>query len=1090
MERKNLISKSKNISYDIILFKINEFKCSNYNNFIRDFAQLEKLFKYNKKNIFTEILFFSKHNIHKILFVSNEIIDFDYKIIKKKNLFPYLFYLDLLIVDQPIFVDYSYNIKLINKIHEINKKETNSIKKLFISRIIIDLINNYKNLENYDEYKEEKMINLTNEENENIISNSITKFKDFNLEINIEKIKKDKIDKIYIEIIILLIKSNNLENLYLFSQLGLENIKISEEMLLELKNALSLHNKYMQQYEIIELNEIFNPKKNKFYYFLFKYVLKNPIYIYQIPLLFNLRIKLKQAIKSNLIENILSNIINEIKITNKIIYVINTILDSKYYFDKFKNSFNKIIVEKYNLYYQNIINNKLPISYYLFNSNHLKSLNKNEIVKKLNILNHNSNKKKKKYNKLVNQNIKEQNINKELENYNIEKYTFLNEDNKFIMKKKLENDNKKEIEENNINNIIIHNNYSDCPKKEEIIINKKTKYNWKKKKKEDSSKRSLDPSLKNDEYMHIRNLILNNSKFYLSNNIKNKIFINEIYIGEYFIKLNTDKYKDYIHYFLSLNKKDIFIKSYLKLSDFIEFIKNKIQKEFKYNYRLNIELYFKKANKKNCQFFNISFKFAFYDPTNGQKIELNEINILVNGFKSEIKNKIIKEINKESFEDIPYYDYKNEDNNDCSLHSLNFIVQDNLDNENENNCNLIISLKSKKNFPKLDNKISFIKSFQEGYYFAFSENKILIYNEFRAYKKEISEFKNSKLKISYIYYNKNNKYEVKLLINSNNKFYLLLLNLKQLKYEIKEVILWQNGNVNKGENDCKKNLFSFLIENNRIISDKNSINYFIYYNNNNNESKQFINEFLRSEIKNYILLIKNESSNDSDILYFINFHDGKRLKKIKGYFFSTYSYSLSEIRNNKNKEETKILFACKKYNYIKNKNGILLIIPYLKNGREMFDYFYETGNFEVYCICQISNKKEESNNKQTKNLHRINTQKSSEINSNSSQINNNIIRITHYDNVEISYFLAGGFDIIKKHPLIKLYKLSIIKRIFKEKIEIEIEFIQDIEVENGENYVGPIICIIQSDNFRNILAVDLNGVIHTYCVYLINNEKK
>ena len=40
MERKNLISKSKNISYDIILFKINEFKCSNYNNFIRDFAQL------------------------------------------------------------------------------------------------------------------------------------------------------------------------------------------------------------------------------------------------------------------------------------------------------------------------------------------------------------------------------------------------------------------------------------------------------------------------------------------------------------------------------------------------------------------------------------------------------------------------------------------------------------------------------------------------------------------------------------------------------------------------------------------------------------------------------------------------------------------------------------------------------------------------------------------------------------------------------------------------------------------------------------------------------------------------------------------
>ena len=127
-----------------------------------------------------------------------------------------------------------------------------------------------------------------------------------------------------------------MENLHLYSQLGLENIKISEEMLLELKNSLSLHNKYMQQNEIIEPNEIFNPKKNKFYYFLFKYILKSPIYIYQIPLLFNLRIKLKQAIKSNLIENILSNIINKVKITNKIIYIINTILDSKYYFDKLR----------------------------------------------------------------------------------------------------------------------------------------------------------------------------------------------------------------------------------------------------------------------------------------------------------------------------------------------------------------------------------------------------------------------------------------------------------------------------------------------------------------------------------------------------------------------------------------------------------------------------------------------------------------------------------------------------------------------------------------------------------------------------------
>ena len=61
-------------------------------------------------------------------------------------------------------------------------------------------------------------------------------------------------------------------------------------------------------------------------------------------------------------------------------------------------------------------------------------------------------------------------------------------------------------------------------------------------------------------------------------------------------------------------------------------------------YRLNIELYFRKENEGNCKYFNISFKFVFCEPMNNGKIELNETNILINGFKSGIKNQIIKEI--------------------------------------------------------------------------------------------------------------------------------------------------------------------------------------------------------------------------------------------------------------------------------------------------------------------------------------------------------------------------------------------------------------------------------------------------------------
>ena len=189
-----------------------------------------------------------------------------------------------------------------------------------------------------------------------------------------KKLKKDKIDNIYIEIIIsvlIKIKTNKLECFKLYSQLDLENIKITEEMFLKLKKALSISNTYMHQYEIIDVREIFDQDKIIFYYFLLKYVLKNSIYIYQIPLLLDLSIKLKQAIKSNLIENILFEIINEVNLTKNIRYVLKTILDSKYYYNKFKNSYNNIKKRKYNnLYYLNNINknNKLPITDCLLDS--------------------------------------------------------------------------------------------------------------------------------------------------------------------------------------------------------------------------------------------------------------------------------------------------------------------------------------------------------------------------------------------------------------------------------------------------------------------------------------------------------------------------------------------------------------------------------------------------------------------------------------------------------------------------------------------------------------------------------------------------
>ncbi len=63
-----------------------------------------------------------------------------------------IFYLNLLINDNKAIVNYSYSIDLINEITNLQKKISDTIyKKIIISKIIIDLIYNYKQSDNYKE---------------------------------------------------------------------------------------------------------------------------------------------------------------------------------------------------------------------------------------------------------------------------------------------------------------------------------------------------------------------------------------------------------------------------------------------------------------------------------------------------------------------------------------------------------------------------------------------------------------------------------------------------------------------------------------------------------------------------------------------------------------------------------------------------------------------------------------------------------------------------------------------------------------------------------------------------------------------------
>ena len=143
-----------------------------------------------------------------------------------------------------------------------------------------------------------------------------------------------------------------------------------------------------------------------------------------------------------------------------------------------------------------------------------------------------------------------------------------------------------------------------------------------------------------------------------------------------------------------------------------------------------------------------------------------------------------------------------------------------------------------------------------------------------------------------------------------------------------------------------------------------------------------------------------------------------------------------------------LLSACKKY-IKKQKNGILLIKMDLKND-EFSNIFYDTGNFEVMCFCQI-----------------LNVQKTGYI------FKNDVIVY----NTE--YFLAGGFNKKKGKGVIKLYKI-----IYNDNfLETKIEYIQDIEPELKDDFKGfnkPISCIIHSKKTGNLYISCWNGNIYSF----------
>ena len=187
-------------------------------------------------------------------------------------------------------IDYIRNIYNDN----INNNSNNKHKLIIISIIIIGLIGNYRSTKLYDEDQNEELTEIDKKCNEIIYNREIIKNIDIKFNDNFIKI-----DKIYIDIIFDIIKSLIIEGKIedynyaynIINELELENIDITKTMFDEILKILNSNDykKNINEYIILEEKDFYDEKKINFYFILLKYILKNSIYIYHIPILLKTR---------------------------------------------------------------------------------------------------------------------------------------------------------------------------------------------------------------------------------------------------------------------------------------------------------------------------------------------------------------------------------------------------------------------------------------------------------------------------------------------------------------------------------------------------------------------------------------------------------------------------------------------------------------------------------------------------------------------------------------------------------------------------------------------------------------------------------
>ena len=939
---------------------------------INNYSELVDLLNYIPKESHLQFLYHNRNNIKKILYDEDEILEIDKETINNNNYIHDYFYLYEIIDDTIEIINYKYDFDLVNKLNERTRTEKEKLKKFILYIFAYQILYNYEQSNESDSYSDENKDKYSKiyDEIDEFMRNQQSIIKEFNLSLDLLIYKSCNIDNIYAEIIISLIKNKKLEDYNnsknIMEQLDMENIELTNEMFILLKKEFdeNSNKEYIECYKIIDKENFFNEKLINFYYILFKYVFKISYYIYQIQFFLNNQKSLKTIIKND--DEILSKISG--KLNEREDEVLKKFLDSDY--DFIKNKYKPKYKPKKEI---NSSNQSKEISQNstlaTFIKDTAKNNNDNEIslslAKELSKENEKSTKKNK---KLKKQKKKITQENLENKKPNIEKF-----------EEEREKKEKLNIIENKIK---INFKPNDGKQKERIEFDKNKTYyysfNYFNEHIKDFSEDTNSDEYKIFEYLsefldRLKNGYKNNSELIVEMNIKKK-----------------DNDLEYNYNFDSHLYKDI---NYISEETFNYFIDEINSKEYSSNKIKKAKT--KKSKKKETTDKNL-------DETGknlkiNKKIKDHKYKVLY--FKKVIGNhnengghnaaKFIKEFSHENLKYISGGTDKV-----LRIYNSGFYEQ---------NCNIVLQM-------DISDSISQIKKvkIQNGSlsFFVCTKKDLTLY-----YLDNITDTFKSKFILSTIdditcnslikiqkRENGKNEDDGRLIVAGKGG--ALLIN------NINNVII-NSGNVDR----C------------RIIKD---IEYMGLIQINNN----------------FIALTSNSNlPRGEDKLVIFNIENSSKKKEIVGCSFIISSNGLAvlipETNNNNNGnnsndnnnnnnniwDERYLICACKKYSD-KQQNGILFINA---SNDEFKSNFIDTGDFEVYCFCQIMERP-----------------------LNATTTINNLDEPTVIDDpvVPTDFFLVGGFDQMRGEGLIKLYKLIDDENIKQKKIK----FLQDIEF---KKYAAP-----------------------------------